>query len=124
VSGQAIIFAATVVSLYISSTIYHALPRSRIKRLFRLFDHSAVFLLIAGTYTLSALRALRGIWGWTFFGLVWSRAIFGIGFSSPGSIAVTLAIRDSGTLSRKHHQRPGELEGSWTKTLAPQGALD
>ena len=47
----AIVFAAAMVILYLTSTIYHALPRGRIKRLFRLFDHSAIFLLIAGTYT-------------------------------------------------------------------------
>jgi hemolysin III len=82
----AIIFAATMVSLYLSSTIYHALPRSKIKRLFRLFDHSAIFLLIAGTYTPFALGALRGIWGWTLFGLVWSLAIFGIGFKALGGL--------------------------------------
>ena len=76
----AIIFAATMVSLYLSSTIYHALPRTKIKRLFRLFDHSAIFLLIAGTYTPFALGALRGVWGWTLFSLVWSLAILGIGF--------------------------------------------
>jgi hemolysin III len=45
--------------------VYHALRRTKIKRLFRLFDHSAIFLLIAGTYTPFALGALRGVWGWT-----------------------------------------------------------
>jgi hemolysin III len=82
----AIIFAATMVSLYLSSTIYHALPRTKIKRLFRLFDHSAIFLLIAGTYTPFALGALRGVWGWTLFGLVWSLAILGIGFKALGGL--------------------------------------
>src|SRR6516164_3612021 len=77
-----IIFAATMVSLYLSSTVYHALPRIKIKRLFRLFDHSAIFLLIAGTYTPFALGALRGVWGWTLFGLVWGLAILGIGFKA------------------------------------------
>ena len=82
----AIIFAATMVSLYLSSTIYHALPRTKIKRLFRLFDHSAIFLLIAGTYTPFALGALRGVWGWTLFSLVWSLAILGIGFKALGGL--------------------------------------
>ena len=81
-----IVFAATMVSLYLSSTIYHALPRTKIKRLFRLFDHSAIFLLIAGTYTPFALGALRGVWGWTLFGLVWSLAILGIGFKALGGL--------------------------------------
>jgi hemolysin III len=82
----AIIFAATMVSLYLSSTIYHALPRTKIKRLFRLFDHSAIFLLIAGTYTPFALGALRGVWGWTLFSLVWCLAILGIGFKALGGL--------------------------------------
>ena len=82
----AIIFAATMVSLYLSSTTYHALPRTKIKRLFRLFDHSAIFLLIAGTYTPFALGALRGVWGWTLFSLVWSLAVFGIGFKALGGL--------------------------------------
>ena len=81
-----IIFAATMVSLYLSSTIYHALPRTKIKRLFRLFDHSAIFLLIAGTYTPFALGALRGVWGWTLFSLVWGLAILGIGFKALGGL--------------------------------------
>src|SRR5262249_22075333 len=82
----AIIFAATMVSLYLSSTIYHALPRTKIKRLFRLFDHSAIFLLIAGTYTPFALGALRGVWAWTLFGVVWCLAILGIGFRVFGGL--------------------------------------
>jgi hemolysin III len=81
-----IIFAATMVSLYLSSTIYHALPRTKIKRLFRLFDHCAIFLLIAGTYTPFALGALRGVWGWTLFSLVWCLAILGIGFKALGGL--------------------------------------
>ena len=81
-----ILFAATMVSLYLSSTIYRALPRTKIKRLFRLFDHSAIFLLIAGTYTPFALGALRGVWGWTLFSLVWSLAILGIGFKTLGGL--------------------------------------
>jgi hemolysin III len=81
-----IIFAATMVSLYLTSTIYHALPRTKIKRLFRLFDHSAIFLLIAGTYTPFALGALHGVWGWTLFSLVWCLAILGIGFKALGGL--------------------------------------
>jgi hemolysin III len=76
----AIVFAAAMVILYLTSTIYHALPRGRIKRLFRLFDHSAIFLLIAATYTPFALGALRGVWAWTLFGVLWGLAILGIGF--------------------------------------------
>jgi hypothetical protein len=81
-----IIFATTMVLLYLSSTIYHALLRTKIKRLFRLFDHSAIFLLIAGTYTPFALGALGGVWGWTLFNLVWLLAILGIGFKALGGL--------------------------------------
>lgn len=72
------VFAATMVLLYLASTVYHALPRNKAKRVFRLFDHMAIFLLIAGTYTPFTLGALRGGWGWTLFGLVWSLALLGI----------------------------------------------
>ena len=82
----AIVFSAAMVTLYLTSTIYHALPRGRTKSLFRLFDHSAIFLLIAGTYTPFALGALRGAWGWTLFGVVWCLAILGIGFKVFGGL--------------------------------------
>jgi len=82
----AIVFAAAMVTLYLTSTIYHALPRGRIKRLFRLFDHSAIFLLIAGTYTPFALGALRGVWAWTLLGVLWGLAILGIGFKAFGGL--------------------------------------
>lgn len=77
-----IIFAITMVLLYLASTIYHALPRTKIKKLFRLFDHSAIFLLIAGTYTPFALGPLRGFWGWVLLATVWCFAVFGIGFKA------------------------------------------
>ena len=72
------VFAATIVLLYAASTLYHALPNNKAKRVFRVLDYSAVFLLIAGTYTPFTLGALRGPWGWTLLGLVWSLAAFGI----------------------------------------------
>ncbi|MBE3098308.1 MAG: hemolysin III family protein [Acidobacteria bacterium] len=72
------IFAAAMVLLYLTSTLYHALPRSRAKRAFRVLDHSAIFILIAGTYTPFTLGVLRGGWGWTMFGLIWGLAILGI----------------------------------------------
>ncbi|MFP2769576.1 PAQR family membrane homeostasis protein TrhA [Oceanisphaera sp. KMM 10153] len=71
------VFAATAILLYLSSTLYHALTPGRIKRLFRTIEHSAIFLLIAGTYTPFALGVLQGAWGWTLFGLIWSLAIVG-----------------------------------------------
>ncbi len=72
------LFATTMVILYLTSTLYHALPRNKAKRVFRVLDHGAIFLLIAGTYTPFTLGVLRGPWGWTLFGLVWSLAAFGI----------------------------------------------
>ena len=72
------IFAATMVLLYLASTLYHALPVSRAKRVFRVIEHSAIFLLIAGTYTPFTLGVLRGAWGWTLLGLVWGLAVAGV----------------------------------------------
>jgi len=65
-----IIFAVTMLMLYLGSTLYHAWPQTRV--------HSAIFLLIAGTYTPFVLGPLRGLWGWTMFGVIWSLAIFGV----------------------------------------------
>jgi hemolysin III len=72
------VFAATLVLLYLTSALYHALPKNRAKRVFRVLDHGAIFLLIAGTYTPFTLGVLRGAWGWTLFGLVWGLAVVGI----------------------------------------------
>src|SRR5262245_45203884 len=72
------IFAASMIALYLASTLYHALTHDRAKRFFRLLDHSAIFLLIAGTYTPFALGVLRGPWGWTLLTIVWILAVFGI----------------------------------------------
>jgi hemolysin III len=72
------IFTATVVLLYLASTLYHALPWGRGKRVFRVIDHGAIFLLIAGTYTPFTLGILRGAWGWSLFGVVWGLAVAGI----------------------------------------------
>lgn len=72
------IFGATMVVLYLASTLYHASkkPKSRMK--LKIFDHAAIYLLIAGTYTPYSLVTLRGSWGWTVFGIVWGLAIVGI----------------------------------------------
>jgi hemolysin III len=72
------IFATTMVLLYLASTLYHALPIGPAKRVFRVIEHSAIFLLIAGTYTPFTLGVLRGAWGWTLLGLVWSLAVAGV----------------------------------------------
>ena len=72
------VFAAAMIVLYLSSTLYHATPHPRTKRIFQLFDHLAIFLLIAGTYTPFTLGIMRGAVGWTIFGLVWGLAALGI----------------------------------------------
>ncbi len=72
------VFGISLVLLYASSTLYHALPSERAKRIFRVFDHSAIFLLIAGTYTPMSLVALGGSWGWSLFGSVWFLALIGV----------------------------------------------
>ncbi len=80
------IFAFTMLLLYFSSTLYHALARNKAKRIFQIFDHCAIFLLIAGTYTPFMLGVLRGAWGWTLFGLVWGMAVAGVLIKSIGGI--------------------------------------
>ncbi len=75
---SASVFASTMLLLYLTSTLYHALARNRAKTVFQILDHGAIFLLIAGTYTPFTLGVLRGPWGWTLFGLVWSLAFGGV----------------------------------------------
>jgi hemolysin III len=76
------IFGTTLVLLYLASTLYHSLTNARAKFLFRKFDHMAIFLLIAGTYTPFCLSALGGWIGWTIFSAVWVCAILGIVFKA------------------------------------------
>ena len=78
------IFGATMMILYLSSTLYHAFPHSKTKRVFQIFDHGAIFLLIAGTYTPFTLTVLPGAWGWTLFGIVWGLAVAGVILKSIG----------------------------------------
>ena len=80
------IFAATLVGLYATSTLYHALPPSRAKRICRVLDHSAIYLLIAGTYTPFAVGILRGGWGWGLLGVIWVLAVLGILFKAFGGL--------------------------------------
>ena len=72
------VFSATMIFLYMASTLYHALTAGKLKYRFRLIEHAAIYLLIAGTYTPFTLGLLRGAWGWTLFGLIWALAIAGI----------------------------------------------
>lgn len=73
-----VIFGAALVLLYSASTVYHALPASRAKRILRVLDHSAIYVLIAGTYTPFTLGVLRGPWGWALLGTAWTLAALGI----------------------------------------------
>jgi hemolysin III len=83
------VFATTMVLLYLASTLFHALPPNRAKRVFQILDHSAIYLLIAGTYTPFTLGVLRGDWGWTLFGLVWALAVVGTVFKANGGVRYT-----------------------------------
>jgi hemolysin III len=76
------VYGATVVLLYLASTLYHAFQAPRLKFIFKGLDHEAIFLLIAGTYTPFSLVTLRGPWGWTVFGLIWGFALAGIIFET------------------------------------------
>lgn len=76
--ASAAVFASSVVLLYLSSTIYHGCRPGRLKKVFRVIDHTAIYLLIAGTYTPFTLGVLRGPWGWSLFGLIWALALLGI----------------------------------------------
>jgi hemolysin III len=80
------VFAATMVLLYLTSALYHALPGNRAKRVFQVLDHAAIFLMIAGTYTPFTLGVLRGAWGWTLFGLVWGLALAGVVLTAAGGV--------------------------------------
>ena len=75
-----------MIFLYLSSTLYHVLPESRAKRVFRVLDHVAIFLLIAGTYSPFTLGVLRGPWGWTLFSIVWSLAVLGVTLKITGAL--------------------------------------
>jgi hemolysin III len=72
------IYGTTLVSLYAASTLYHGVPSPRLKRALLIFDHCAIYLLIAGTYTPFLLVNLRGPWGWSLFGVMWGLALAGI----------------------------------------------
>lgn len=74
----AAIFGTTLLLLYSTSTLYHSFRAAEAKRLLRKFDHAAIFLLIAGTYTPFLLVSLRGPWGWSLFGIIWGFALAGV----------------------------------------------
>jgi len=80
----AAIFGGSAILLYLVSTLYHALPHKRVKDMLQVFDHVAIYLFIAGTYTPFTLGVLRGSWGWTLLGLVWALALAGLIFKLMG----------------------------------------
>lgn len=71
------IYGSSLILLYLSSTLYHSFTNPKIKGLFARFDHISIFLLIAGTYTPILLTSIRGVWGWSLFGIIWAMAIIG-----------------------------------------------
>lgn len=76
------VYGASLVVLYLASMFYHSFHSPRLKHLLRVFDHCAIYLLIAGTYTPFTLLNMRGPIGWTLFGVVWALAIIGIALKS------------------------------------------
>ncbi|HET7210057.1 MAG TPA: hemolysin III family protein [Terriglobales bacterium] len=74
------VYGSTLICLYTASTLYHGIPSRRLKRVLKTCDHSAIYLLIAGTYTPFLLVNLRGSWGWSLFGVIWGLAMAGILF--------------------------------------------
>ena len=76
--GYSGLFSATMIMLYLISALYHALPAGAAKHWFNRLDHAAIYLFIAGSYMPYLLGVLRGGWGWSLFGVVWSAAAFGV----------------------------------------------
>ena len=76
--ASSIVYGISMLVLYVMSTLYHAIPFPRVKRIFQIFDHCSIFLLIAGTYTPFSLVTLHPWPGWLIFGVIWGSAILGI----------------------------------------------
>lgn len=72
------IYGVSLITLYMSSSLYHAVTGERLKKIFRMLDHSSIYLLIAGTYTPVLLIGMRGAWGWALFGMIWTMAAAGL----------------------------------------------
>ncbi|MCP3987150.1 MAG: hemolysin III family protein [bacterium] len=80
----AFVFATTMILLYLASTLYHAFPTGRTKRVLRVLDHSAIYVFIAGSYTPFTLGVLRGDVGWALLGAVWTLALAGVVWKATG----------------------------------------
>ena len=94
-----LVFGLTALAMFVTSVAYHAASRPELKVVLRKLDHSAIYLLIAGTYTPFTLVAMERAWGWTLFGIAWALAVFGviakftIGFRFPKlSLALYLGM--------------------------------
>ena len=72
-----LIFTISMILMFLASTLYHAIQHEGAKRIFQIIDHSAVYILIAGTYTPFSLLGLGGAWGWSYFGMEWALAVTG-----------------------------------------------
>jgi hemolysin III len=75
-------YGASLVLLYLASTLYHSSHTPRWKLIFRRFDHAAIYVLIAGTYTPFLLVSLRGAWSWSLLGVIWGLALLGVAFKT------------------------------------------
>jgi hemolysin III len=82
--GVSLIYSSSAIVMFLASTLYHALQHDGAKRVFRVLDHGAIYLLIAGTYTPFSLICLRGALGWVYFGLEWTLAAVGISLHAAG----------------------------------------
>lgn len=76
------VFGTSLIMLYLASTLYHSLSRTQLRDLMRIFDHCAIYFLIAGTYTPFLLVSLRGPWGWTLFAVLWGATVVGCVFKA------------------------------------------
>lgn len=76
------IYGATLIILYLASTLYHSFQNPQVKRVFKIIDHASIFLLIAGTYTPFLLVGVKGTWGWALLIIVWGLALLGVGFKA------------------------------------------
>ena len=94
-----LVFGISALAMFVTSVVYHWASRPELKLILRKLDHSAIYLLIAGTYTPIALVAIEGAWGWSLFGIIWTLAVIGIaakvwlGFRYPKlSVAMYLGM--------------------------------
>ncbi len=76
------IYGSTMLLLFVSSTLVHSFPEGKVKDIFEIFDHSSIYLFIAGTYTPFLLVAINGAWGWSLFGVIWGIAVCGVFFKA------------------------------------------